>query len=169
MKKVLFILFFAMTFVLCSCSRAVGMSELLLYQEKDFSARVNVSGGGGFSAELKKTGDVMTLDILLPEEISGIGYVLSGGELFVRAGDMKIKLDGGAETSAAVFSCFGLRADAGWKISAVKTGGAETYMCVSSDTTVYYDKTSFCPYRFEKNGIGIDVLSFEVINRDGAE
>ena len=169
MKKGIFVLFFVTAFVLCSCSGGIGMAELISYQTKDFSARVNVSGGVDFSAELKKRGDIMTLDILSPEEISGTGYVLSEGELFVKTGDMKIKLDGGAEKISALFSCFGLRADAGWKISAVKTGGVETYMCVSSDATAYYDKTSLCPYRFEKNDLKIDVLSFEVINPDNAE
>ena len=145
------------------------MSELLSYQMGNFKARVSVSGDGGFSAELKKTGDKMTLDLISPEEISGTCYVFSGGELFICSGNVKIKLDGGAEKPTEVFECFELPTDAGWKISEVKLGGTETLMCVSSEATIYFDKISHCPYKIEKNGVTADVLSFEVINVGEAE
>ena len=169
MKKAVFIFVFLISLTFCSCAGGADMTQLLSYQPKDFTARINVSGDGEFSAELKKTGELIAMEMLSPDEISGVVYELSGGELFIKAGDVKIKLDGEAEKPMTVFSCFALAADSGWKISSEKLGGAAIYKCVSSDATVYFDKTSLCPYRFEKNGLKIDVLSFEVINHGGAE
>lgn len=169
MKKTVFCVVVISVILLCSCSSGVGMAEILAYQPGDFTARIADAENGEFSAVLTKRGGEVTLEFTAPVELEGVRYEKTGEGLFVCAGEMKIKLDGEFGRVEKIFGCFSLDAGGGWKISAVKLGGADVYKCSTNDTVAYFDKNTFCPYRIENRGVKIDVLSFDGIKTKAAE
>ncbi|MBQ9510159.1 MAG: hypothetical protein IJR55_00420 [Clostridia bacterium] len=169
MKKILFWLILLSALLLSSCSSGIGMADILSYQNGDFSAKISEACDGGFAANIAKEGEGITLEIISPAELEGVRYEMRGGEFYICTGNMRIKLDGGAEKIENVFGCFMLDAGGGWKISTSKAGGTDVYKCVSGDTVAYFDKVTRCPYRIERGNVKIDILSFDGIKQNAAE
>ncbi len=146
---------------LCGCSSTSDMSELLSYENGDFSAVLRSGDGSEYS--VNKSGDEIKISagdaVYIPKD--GCAVLLSEG--------LEIKLDCIPPAILTVYETFLFDTDSVWKVTKESPGGADVYVCTSEQGTVYISKSSLLPCRAEKNGKTFDIVSFEVIKKAPAE
>ena len=87
MKRLLFILFFFSTLLMCGCERKYNILE---YQSKDISAKCTVNER--FEIQVTKKGGVKTVSVISPEEIKGVTFEV-GEKIYVSANGEKIAVE----------------------------------------------------------------------------
>ncbi len=146
---------------LCGCSQTPDMSALLSYESGDFSAVIK--SGDGTEYSVNKSGNEMKIS-------SGGAVYIPNGECAVLLSEgLEIKLDCIPPTILAVYEAFRFDTGSVWKVTKEAPGGADVYVCVSEQGTVYISKNSFLPCRAEKDGKIFDIVSFDVIKKAPAE
>lgn len=146
---------------LCGCSSTPDMSELLSYENGDFSAVLRSGDGSEYS--VNKSGDEIKISagdaVYIPKD--GCAVLLSEG--------LEIKLDCIPPAILTVYETFLFNTGSVWKVTKESPGGTDVYVCMSEQGTVYISKSSLLPCRAEKNGKTFDIVSFEVIKKAPAE
>lgn len=146
---------------LCGCSQTPDMSALLSYESGDFSAVIR--SGDGTEYSVNKSGEEMKIS-------AGDAVYIPNGECAVLFSEgLEIKLDCVPPTILALYEAFRFDTGSVWKVTKESPGGADVYVCVSEQGTVYISKSSLLPCRAEKNGKIFDIVSFEVIKKAPAE
>ena len=119
--------------------------------------------GDGSEYSVNKSGDEIKISagdaVYIPKD--GCAVLLSEG--------LEIKLDCIPPAILTVYETFLFDTDSVWKVTKESPGGADVYVCMSEQGTVYISKSSLLPCRAEKNGKTFDIVSFEVIKKAPAE
>lgn len=163
MRKLILVWVFILTLVLVSCEKSPTMSELLIYQNEDFSMTLRVTDGEVFDAILTHKENTLTLMLTGKDETEGITFTEREGTSAVSFESTALALPDTALSKASTWlSLFHLSADGLWKIRKDTLGGIEVFICTESDSGValYLDAVTRMPLKITlEGGATVDVLS----------
>ncbi len=168
MKRIFALILLLLILPLASCAKEKSMSELLSYQQHDFTAQITFSlGGKGFSADIEKRGEHLSLTFTAPEELSSFVLVRENGKDTLSVHGMSAALSSGERelfTAAAILPLFSVEEKGIWKITKENIAGIELYLCRRDGMSIYIDKSSLLPIKITSGELSIDIIKFDIKN-----
>lgn len=163
MRKLILVWIFILTLFLVSCEKSPTMSELLTYQNEDFSMTLRVTDGEVFDALLTHKENTLTLMLTGKPETEGITFTEREGTSVVSFDGTSLALPDTALSKASTWLfLFHLSPDGLWKIRKDTLGGIAVYICTESDSGValYLDAVTRTPLKItHTDGLTVDILS----------